>query len=225
MRSFQEIRQILSEKISSNLIDKKPLYQRDKATGKPKKCGDADYISWPNVIRLLDRATDGFYSWEIRSHYLGDRVVIEGRLSIQSSDGIFVREASGYEFLECGSFGDATSNAEAMALRRAAAKFGLALYLWKEERDILEVQASRVIPQIAPAQPQKFLPKFSVANKDAIRDWEEVAKIGEQQKYPKDDWIEIVKEYLKIQGADSWKLATSEQRRATITAIKNEFEF
>jgi hypothetical protein len=45
-------------------------------------------------------------------------------------EGIIYREATGQEEGDCGSYGDPSSNAESMALRRAAAKFGLALYLY-----------------------------------------------------------------------------------------------
>jgi mRNA interferase HigB len=44
--------------------------------------------------------------------------------------GIVWREATGYEPLNVKGYGDPTSNAESMALRRAAAKFGLCLYLY-----------------------------------------------------------------------------------------------
>jgi len=73
-------------------------------------------------------------------------VFIVGRLSIPCADGDVWREATGTECLKeiktdkgTGeviikelAYGDPTSNAEAMALRRAAAKFGLGLYLYEK---------------------------------------------------------------------------------------------
>jgi hypothetical protein len=45
-------------------------------------------------------------------------------------EGVVYREATGQEEEETTSYGDSSSNAESMALRRAAAKFGLGLYLY-----------------------------------------------------------------------------------------------
>jgi hypothetical protein len=60
------------------------------------------------------------------------RTVIEGRLTLRAAEGNFVREATGTEDNEIDSWGDPSSNAEAMALRRCCAKFGLGLHLWEK---------------------------------------------------------------------------------------------
>jgi hypothetical protein len=83
-----------------------------------------DFVSWYSYIRLLEFYAPGF-SWEVRTHYNGDRTVIEGRLTLRAAEGNFVREATGTEDNEIDSWGDPSSNAEAMALRRCCAKFGL----------------------------------------------------------------------------------------------------
>ncbi|MGC9506191.1 hypothetical protein [Baaleninema sp.] len=49
-----------------------------------------------------------------------------------TADGMVVRHATGTEELNCNSYGDPSSNAESMAFRRAAAKFGLGLYLYQK---------------------------------------------------------------------------------------------
>jgi hypothetical protein len=59
-------------------------------------------------------------------------VPVEGRLTIHAAKGNFTREATGQELTECDGYGDPTSNAEAMALRRCCAKFGLGLHLWEK---------------------------------------------------------------------------------------------
>lgn len=87
-----------------------------------------------------------------------DRLFLVGRLTIPTCDGIVYREASGTELLKeektiwVGepnnrrplkddydrpiteprelAYGDPSSNAESMAFRRAAARFGLGLYLY-----------------------------------------------------------------------------------------------
>jgi hypothetical protein len=53
--------------------------------------------------------------------------VVTVRISIPCIEGIISREATGTEDEELKGYGDPSSNAEAMALKRAAAKFGLGL--------------------------------------------------------------------------------------------------
>ena len=57
----------------------------------------------------------------------GDRFYVVGRLTFTCSDGVFYQEATGTERLDCSNYGDPSSNAEAMAFRRCASKFGLGL--------------------------------------------------------------------------------------------------
>jgi hypothetical protein len=65
---------------------------------------------------------------------MGDRTVIEGSLTIHGSDGSLTREATGNEGSDVDGYGDPSSNAEAMALRRCCAKFGLGLSLWEKAK-------------------------------------------------------------------------------------------
>jgi hypothetical protein len=90
-----------------------------------------DFVSWYSYIRLLEYYAPGF-SWEVRTHYNGDRTVVEGRLTIRAAEGNFIREATGTEDNEIDSWGDPSSNAEAMSLRRCCAKFGIGLHLWEK---------------------------------------------------------------------------------------------
>jgi len=53
------------------------------------------------------------------------------RVSIPCLEGVVWREATGTEDGELRGYGDPSSNAEAMALKRAASKFGLGLYLYQ----------------------------------------------------------------------------------------------
>ena len=52
------------------------------------------------------------------------------RITVPCLEGSIFREATGTEDEELKGYGDPSSNAEAMALKRAAAKFGLGLYLY-----------------------------------------------------------------------------------------------
>jgi hypothetical protein len=114
------------------------------------------YIPWHNVNKVLDKYAPG-WNWSIQKVELSaDRLFIVGRLSIPTSEGLVYREATGTEllketkiikdpatkepmmedwgkplkeFVEL-AYGDPSSNAESMAFRRAAARFGLGLYLY-----------------------------------------------------------------------------------------------
>ena len=91
---------------------------------------DLLYVPWHQAVKYLDRYA-GCWSSEVRSvASIGGRCVVTVRISIPCLEGVVSREATGQEKEDCGSYGDPSSNAEGMALRRAAAKFGLALYLY-----------------------------------------------------------------------------------------------
>lgn len=97
-----------------------------------RKQGGANltYLPWYNAIKLLDRCAPGWDYSVTSIHTTSDRIFVTARVTIRASEGDFAREATGTELLNCGSYGDPSSNAESMALRRAAAKFGLGLYLY-----------------------------------------------------------------------------------------------
>jgi hypothetical protein len=89
-----------------------------------------EYIPWHVANRILDKYAPGWI-WQIRDiTTTDDRLFLTGRLTIPTSRGSVFREATGTELLACGSYGDPSSNAESMAFRRCAAKFGLGLYLY-----------------------------------------------------------------------------------------------
>jgi hypothetical protein len=99
---------------------------------KKKKKGGAelDFIPWYFAVKYLDYFAPGWSS-EVRSvTWFDGRIVLTVRLSIVAAEGTVYREATGTEEEEEKMFGDPSSNAESMALRRAAAKFGLGLYLY-----------------------------------------------------------------------------------------------
>ncbi len=90
------------------------------------------YIAWHDAIKYLDHYAPG-WNYEIRSmNSIGGKLIIVIRLSVPCLEGIVFREATGQEDEEKDTYGDSSSNAESMALRRAAAKFGLGLYLYDQ---------------------------------------------------------------------------------------------
>ena len=110
----------------------KPVAKRHQ---KVRKQGgtNLNYIAWHDAVKYLDHYAPG-WNYEIRSiESIAGKLIIVVRLSIPSLEGIVYREATGQEDEQTDSWGDSSSNAESMALRRAAAKFGLGLYLYDQK--------------------------------------------------------------------------------------------
>lgn len=122
-REIEEIIAILSRPLPRELIKQKPV-------GKGNSRRQVDFLPWHQVVQILNKYAPG-WNWEIRTiHTTAEDLFLVGRLTIPTPRGNVWREATGTEKLECSDYGDASSNAESMALRRAAAKFGLALHLY-----------------------------------------------------------------------------------------------
>ena len=89
-----------------------------------------DYLPWYQAVRYLDNYAPG-WRYEIRSvNQVGDNLVMVVRIVIPCLEGEVWREASALEPIQSNGYGDAATNAESAALRRAAAKFGLCLNLY-----------------------------------------------------------------------------------------------
>lgn len=89
-----------------------------------------DYLPWYTAVRYLDLYASG-WRYEIRSvTQVGDNLVMTVRLTVPCLEGEIYREASALEPIKGTGFGDAATNCESAALRRAAAKLGLCLYLY-----------------------------------------------------------------------------------------------
>ena len=117
--SLSAIVEALSKPLPSSVLETKKL------GGKA-----IQYVPWHRVVSMLNRYAPG-WQWEIKSiHTTNDDLFLIGRLSIPTAEGMIYREATGTNSLKDTAYGDASSNAESMAFRRAAAKFGLALYLY-----------------------------------------------------------------------------------------------
>jgi hypothetical protein len=91
---------------------------------------DLTYISWHNAVRYLDLYAPGWCYEITKIHTDERRIYLTARITVPCEEGLIYREATGTEELATSSWGDPSSNAESMALRRAAAKWGLGLYLY-----------------------------------------------------------------------------------------------
>ena len=114
-------------------IDREYISQKS-VFSKKQESGKVEYVAWHTLCRLLNKHTNGYWEWKLRTQFMGDRTVIEGSLTIHGSDGSLTREATGNEESNVNGYGDPSSNAEAMALRRCCAKFGLGLSLWEKPK-------------------------------------------------------------------------------------------
>lgn len=148
--TIRQVQEALSRKLPPSVL-------------KTRKQGSANltYIPWYVVNQILDKYAPG-WTWEITNMVAtADRLIVTGRLTIPTAEGNVYREATGTELLkeekeiwvgekpnrkplkdDIGrtvtesrelAYGDPASNAESMAFRRAAARFGLALYLYDKD--------------------------------------------------------------------------------------------
>ena len=109
----------------------KPLAQRHLKT---RRQGGAEltYLEWHTAVKYLDLFAPG-WSYAVKNVALvGNLVTVVAAMSIPCLEGVVTREATGCEEADSKGYGDAVSNAEAMALKRAASKFGLGLYLYQK---------------------------------------------------------------------------------------------
>lgn len=109
----------------------KPVAKRHLRTRK-QGGKELTYIAWHDAVKYLDHYAPGWCYEVRRIDSIGGKLILTIRLSIPSLEGIVYREATGQEDESTDSYGDPSSNAESMALRRAAAKFGLGLSLYDQ---------------------------------------------------------------------------------------------
>lgn len=117
---------------------KKELYPRHPESERQfKKAGQSlTYIPWHEATRILDSATGGHWEYQIlRMDQVGDNVVVAVRVTLHALEGTFSVDGQGVEDINVRGYGDPFSNAESMAYRRACAKLGLGLYLYKRDKE------------------------------------------------------------------------------------------
>ena len=89
------------------------------------------YLNMEDTIAILDQYAPGWEGTISNIYSTRDRIFISYRITIHAKEGTFSREASGSCPLDptSSAHSDPSLTAESSALRNAAAKFGLALYL------------------------------------------------------------------------------------------------
>ena len=109
----------------------KPIHARHLKTRR-QGGKELTYIAWYDAAKYLDLYAPG-WSYEVREvQQVAGKIVLTVRITIPCAEGIVYREATGCEDEDTDSYGDPFSNSESMALRRAAAKFGLGQHLYQK---------------------------------------------------------------------------------------------
>jgi hypothetical protein len=89
------------------------------------------YIPWYNATILLDYYAPG-WDYHVEVMHVADKVCVIATITILAAEGRVTRQATGIEEDDAKGYGDPFSNASSMALRRAAAHFGLGRYLYQK---------------------------------------------------------------------------------------------
>ncbi|XP_002510777.3 DNA repair RAD52-like protein 1, mitochondrial isoform X1 [Ricinus communis] len=93
------------------------------------------YIPWHIVNRIMNLHAPE-WSGEVRNITYspdGKSVSVVYRVTLYGTDAEIYRESSGTASVDHSGYGDAVQKAEAMAFRRACARFGLGLHLYHED--------------------------------------------------------------------------------------------
>lgn len=123
-RPIGAIMEDLGKPIPKRLLEQKP------ATG-GRGAQMLTYCPWHRTQQILNHYTGGFVSYEVIERTITtSHIMMTVRITIHAEDGDYVRDGTGIESLSTSSYGDPQSNAESMAFRRAAARFGLGLHLY-----------------------------------------------------------------------------------------------
>ena len=90
------------------------------------------YIEWHTACRLLDSFAPGWEGKVVDVKWTEGAVLVTYAVTIHAAEGSFTREATGNELFDSKGYGDPFSNAEAMAFKRAAAKWGVGVHLYEK---------------------------------------------------------------------------------------------
>lgn len=147
--------------IVADLSKPRPEYVKTKEA-KNKRTNSTTtirFFEWHSAVRILDECAPGWSSEVKQVIDAAGKIAAIVRISVPCAEGVVWREALGNEDDDHEGFGDPFSNAEAMAFKRAAAKFGVGLYLYQKDapaatRAPERPAAPRTAPQAPAARPE-----------------------------------------------------------------------
>lgn len=87
------------------------------------------FVPWYNYVKMLNYYAPGWES-ESEIRQCGEKTTVTPKLTIHAEECSVTRTGVGIENTDLDKFGDAVSNANAQALRKACAFFGMAIELW-----------------------------------------------------------------------------------------------
>ena len=119
----------------ANILEnlRKPIPKRFLKT-KTLQGKQIPYCPGYRVNKILDFYTAGRWHYEVSNKLnTTSHILVTVRIMIVATDASVYREGTGIEALDKQAYGDPQSNAESMAFRRAAARFGLGLHLYEKE--------------------------------------------------------------------------------------------
>ena len=127
LRPIAAILEDLRKPIPDRFIGTKPV--KNKRNGKTEHL---KFCPWFNVLRLLEHYAPGF-EYDCEPCFGDGHTVVKATITIHGCDRSVSRSALGIADSDLDGWGDPTSNASSMALRRAAAHLGLGLHLYWEK--------------------------------------------------------------------------------------------
>lgn len=184
MTNLLELREALAAPVPEEFISSKTI-----------KGNKILYIAWFDICLLLDkRLGSDRWDWDVKEMKgIGDRLYLIGVLTIRGDDRDLSMAATGCEDLACSGYGDPSSNAEAMALRRAAAKMNLARDLWRREASERQNAIEKNYPAAPKSTPRTAPKPVQYTSKEKRQDMPQELK---------DSWQNKGIEYFKEKGLE-----------------------
>jgi hypothetical protein len=208
--TLAQIEERLSQPLPSNLLSQKVL-----------RGNKIPYISWHVATKILSTYCPG-WQWEIQDCFLSqERLFLIGKLSIPTQDcGLITRSATGTEVFKetyfnraTGSqevrdipYGDPSSNAESMAFRRAAAKFGLGLYLYQKGGPPVVVESGSTSEPTPYQERQELMAQIKQARANhglSVEDLKEIARASSLPLKSSNMSIPELKTFVKVLNANT----------------------
>ena len=197
-RPLQEIYNSLAQPVPPHLIQLKKVEFKKKDGSRGSYT--LDVLSWYDAADLMDERAPG---WEMQVSdpiITGKNLLVKVSITIHGSDGSVTRENTGIESLNTDSYGDAFSNAMAMAFKRVCAMHGMGRDMWRNE-DKYKQKGRRSSGDGAATAPPKLRKVESTKKVDVKAQAEEAEELFEEMKVWADSKIsqgETV-EYIRAQ--------------------------
>lgn len=133
--------------IITDLSRPRPEYVKQKTL----KGNRIDFLEWHSAVRILDECAPGWQSEVKQVISEAGKIAVVVRICVPCAEGLVWREAIGNEDDDASGYGDPFSNAQAMAFKRAAAMFGVGLYLYSKDAPAQSAKSESAPQRTAPA--------------------------------------------------------------------------